>query len=59
MSVMDKPMNLIRGCSLVLLLAASAWGQEWTTRSALEGLTPKALEPGSPAGAYALTGFDT
>src|SRR5574338_986979 len=43
---------------LMATLSGSAQAQSQTT-SATDGYTPKAIEPGSPAGSYALSGFDT
>src|SRR5262245_51147046 len=44
---------------LALLSAPLARAQEDTELSAIDGSTPLALTPGAPAGAFALSGFDT
>jgi RHS repeat-associated protein len=57
--------NLIATCCRVtmiaLILAVVAGGaySQNTTSNPLDGYTPTALAPGSPAGSYALSGFDT
>lgn len=43
---------------IVLILCIAADAQTSTTTSATDGSTPSALTPGSPAGSYALSGFD-
>ena len=46
-------------CVSIVLLAATtvAFGQ--TTFNDLDAMTPVGLQPGSPAGSYALSGLDT
>jgi RHS repeat-associated protein len=44
---------------LLCLAAGSAFAQTTTTTSSTDGMTPAGLAPGSPAGSYALSGFDT
>jgi hypothetical protein len=48
---------------LVLVLAVSVWGQSATNPipkpASFDGTTPPSLAPGSAAGSYALSGFDS
>jgi hypothetical protein len=47
-------------CFLALTtLSASAFAQSPSSISAFDGLTPQGLQPGAPAGSYALSGLDT
>src|SRR5215813_6535782 len=43
----------------IVLLAATTVGFGQTTFNDLDGMTPVGLQPGSPAGSYALSGLDT
>ncbi len=54
------PLSLLkRSFSITLLiLVAIASASAQSSRSATDGTTPQALAPGTPAGSYALSGFD-
>ncbi|MCI0662838.1 MAG: hypothetical protein L0220_17355, partial [Acidobacteria bacterium] len=50
---------LAQSFNIALLLTMAVVSAPGQTRSNYDGQTPSGLAPGSPAGSYALSGFDT
>ena len=50
--------HLLIASKAVLLIYALSFAASAQTRSATDGSTPLGLQPGAPAGSYALSGFD-